>query len=143
MYISFFCFDIEKGISIWEEIWTKRAWKSYFFHILTFLIIQTFSGKTLVFIVFNLCIMSLLVYHSLLIQQALLIHNNKKKIKKLQENLWRIVNYWCQKSSFFSRIVSCFKNQIAFFANFTCIFLSTWIQKCKLHRWTNRRKLFW
>ena len=47
MYISFFCFDIEKVISIWEERPTKIAWKSYFFHISTFLIIHTFSGKIL------------------------------------------------------------------------------------------------
>ena len=90
-----------------------------------------------------LCITRLLVYHSLLIQQTLFIHNNNKKRYKLQENLRRIENYWCQKSSFFSRIVSCFKNQIAVFVNFTFIFLYTWIQMCKLHRWTNRQKLLW
>ena len=117
--------------------------RSFFSNWNNFFNVKTKKGNIQVYIFFNLCIMRLLVYHSLLIQQALFVHNNNKKIEKLHENLWRIVNYWCQKSSFFSRIVSCFKNQIAFFVNFTCIFLSTWIQKCKLHRWTKRRKLFW
>ena len=84
--------------------------RSFFSNWNNFFNVKTKKGNIQVYIFFNLCIMRLLVYHSLLIQQALFVHNNNKKIEKLHENLWRNVNYWCQKSSFFSRIVSCFKN---------------------------------
>ena len=58
--------------------------------------------------------MRLLVYHSLLIRQALFVHNNNKKNRETSRKFVKNCKPLVPKKFFFSRIDSCFKNQIAF-----------------------------